>query len=592
MADFEQNNANVEEDLFAGDVVKDEGIDLSAFIGNNAKAVNAEEEEKPDTNNAKPAMTALERELEKAKHSTKGMPITQQQYEDGLEKTEFRMANDTDERREAMEARVEEQDEMMKKRMAIVPLKQYEDSTEYTRMIEEISKVEFDANGKAYFKDLVDENGNPTQPKLIRLRTEDDPPYSKENDFMLLKKDGVFGSDAGSDDDDDDIINTERSEPEKVSDDTDKAVKVIIDKTGLGGVIDLTDEEREKLVEANEIRLTQVEVLDLASITTERPEDRSSFLDNIHNYEISGTKTTICFPASGFKADMQGLTYGEIGDISLSLDSTNTDQYYKRMSIVYNKMKNISCGPFESFEDFLKGFAFTDIPLAIYGLFVSTFPEVQTVQLRCGRRSCNETFPHTYSTRDIIKLKRSADTVLEKMSELTSADPSQYDEIRAKSAVKNSKLYKLPISGYIVEMGIASVNEFIYNFIPMINEDNFRAAFGTDPNQVYLNNVLLLTTVLSVRVPKGDGSNTYIMYEGYKDILDAIYQISPEEIKILAGISAKLQRQYQVVFSFGDVVCPHCQNVTRDMDITIDELVFQTYQRLLSTEVDLTNIQL
>ena len=106
-----------------------------------------------------------------------------------------------------------------------------------------------------------------------------------------------------------------------------------------------------------------------------------------------------------------------------------------------------------------------------------------------------------------------------------------------------------------------------------------------------MNNVLLLTTVLSVRVPDPKNPGTYILCEGYKDILDAIYNINPEEIKILASISAKIQREYQVFFSFGDVVCPHCKNVTKDLELTIDDLVFQTYQRLLSTEIDLTNIR-
>ena len=106
-----------------------------------------------------------------------------------------------------------------------------------------------------------------------------------------------------------------------------------------------------------------------------------------------------------------------------------------------------------------------------------------------------------------------------------------------------------------------------------------------------MNNILVLTTVLSVRIPDRRNPGTYILCEGYKDILEAIYTINPEEIKILAGISAKIQGEYQTYFSFNDVVCPHCRNVTKEIELTIDELVFQTYQRLMSTEVDLTNIQ-
>ena len=273
------------------------------------------------------------------------------------------------------------------------------------------------------------------------------------------------------------------------------------------------------------------------------------------------------------------------------MDAVNVDKYYKRLAIIYNKMKNISNGPFDSFEDFLKNFAYTDISLAVYGLFVATFPEVQTISLRCGRNSCNKTFDWDYATRSILRLDKSDEVLLNKMAQLASADPNEYEDIYKKAAVRNSKFIKLPYSGYIVELGIASAYEFLYNFIPVIDDETFKQAFGNDINDVYKNNMLLLTTVLSVRIPKNDNPNSYILCEGYKDIVDAIYSISPEEIKIIATMSNKIQTQYQVNYSFGDVKCPHCGNVTKDLDLTIDDLVFQTYQRLISTEIDLTNIQ-
>jgi hypothetical protein len=124
-----------------------------------------------------------------------------------------------------------------------------------------------------------------------------------------------------------------------------------------------------------------------------------------------------------------------------------------------------------------------------------------------------------------------------------------------------------------------------------MDENIFKEAFGKDENHVYQNNIVLLTSVTAVRVPDPDNPGQYILYDDYKSILDAIYNIGPEEIKILAAITTKIQREYQLNFSFGDVTCPHCKNVTHNMDVTMDELVFQTYQRLISTEVDLKNIQ-
>ena len=604
---FDEKKSN---DLFSG-ITQDEDIDLQQFIRPSAipkehkennlitdsakQAINPPKNNQTESNATIKSSSPLAQELANKKNRSLGMAITKEEYEKGLERTEFRSTIESDERIHAMEQAQDEAEFILKQRYAVVPLKQYETEQEYIQMVHEITLVRFDENDNPYIEYETDNNGNRVELTMIRLRTENDPPYSKENDFLLLRREAENrerlsnGQEPISNDVPLKNDNNSNEDTSEISDDKKKVVQFIIDKTGLGADFALTEEERSKLVEANEIRLTQVEVLDIASITTVKPE-RESFTSKIHEYTLSGSKTTMSFPASGFKADMIGMTYGEIGDIALSMDSVTVDKYYKRLAIIYNKMKNISSGPFDSFESFLKNLAYTDIPLAIYGLYVSTFPEVQSISLRCGKNSCSKTFDWNFSTRSVLQLQKSDEVFLDHLKELAAADPDQYDDIYDRAAVRNIKYIKLPKCGYIVGIGIASAYEFLYNFIPVLDEQNFKDAFGEDINQVYMNNILLLTTVLSVRVPDPARPGTYILCEGYKDILDAIYNINPEEIKILAGISSKIQRSYQTYFSFGDVVCPHCKNVTEDLELTIDELVFQTYQRLLSTEIDLTNI--
>ena len=593
---FNEKNSN---NIF-DNAVKDDAMDLSEFITTPTTQKPTVETSPIDsalsdnTPKSNKELSPLAAELNRKKNAQLGATVTRKEMEDGKERTVFENPM-ADERRERMKTTMDESEMLLKQRAAIIPLKQFESSTEYSQMVHEISLVRFDETGKAYFDYEKDSNGNNVIPKFIRLRTENDPPYSKENDYLVMNRDAENARRIadGKEPIPDSVPLTAKVEDieHKEEEDTkSKTINLIIDKTGLGTDFILSEDERKKMAEANEIRLTQVEVLDIASITTEKPE-RDSFTGKINTYQLSGSKTTISFPASGFKADMTGLTYGEIADISLSMDAVNVDKYYKRLAIIYNKMKNISNGPFDSFEDFLKNFAYTDISLAVYGLFVATFPEVQTISLRCGRNSCNKTFDWDYATRSILRLDKSDEVLLNKMAQLASADPNEYEDIYKKAAVRNSKFIKLPYSGYIVELGIASAYEFLYNFIPVIDDETFKQAFGNDINDVYKNNMLLLTTVLSVRIPKNDNPNSYILCEGYKDIVDAIYSISPEEIKIIATMSNKIQTQYQVNYSFGDVKCPHCGNVTKDLDLTIDDLVFQTYQRLISTEIDLTNIQ-
>ena len=74
-------------------------------------------------------------------------------------------------------------------------------------------------------------------------------------------------------------------------------------------------------------------------------------------------------------------------------------------------------------------------------------------------------------------------------------------------------------------------------------------------------------------------------------VIDEVTKVRPEEIKIIAEYTAKYIHDYSAVFSFGDVVCTHegCHTKTENMPVTMDELVFQTYQQLMDTSVNLEN---
>ena len=499
---------------------------------------------------------------------TSGLKISNEELEKGMDGPKRNIVYN-DERMQEFEDSINELDESIKKRNAVIVLHQPKDQFEYVELISEIDKVKFDENGKAYFS-LVNEEGKPVEPKYCRIREDKEDAF----DYSVLKE----------------FEDKEKQNKEEttntISEEKKKMVEILIDKTGLGKDFMFTEEEKMKISEAETIRVNEVKVIDIAAIKAKRSQ--KSFQESINEFNTQGSRTTICFPASGFRAQMKGLTYGEYADVSLSMENVTFDQYYKRLSIIYNKMTNISSGPFENFEDFLKHFAYTDIPLAIYGMFIATEQENQQIGLRCGSESCKKSFDWQYSTRSILRLDKCADTFLKKMQEIATAPAMEYDKLKANAAVENSKVIELPSSKFAVEMGIASAYDFLYNFIPLMDENTFKEAFGDDLNEIYMNNVLLLTTIRSVYVPNGD---EYIECIGYKDILDAIYNVDPTEIQILAAYASKIQKEYEVTFAFENVVCPHCGNVTKQLDITIDDLVFQTYQQLMSTEIDLSQIR-
>ena len=568
------------------DNVLEDGEDTLADLlnGSTTKENNKKETVNMTAEDDDATLSPLERLKKQRALQQKGMVISKQELEEGRADNISADMSMNDDRLQAFADAEKDLDETLRKRAAVIVKKipnggqDGKDGIEFTEMMMEIDAVRFDANGKPYIN-LVDSNGNHVEPKYIRIRTENDPPFDPEVNEFTRNTQQVESNESNnavmdnSTNDDNDTT--------EVSDEKKKIVQVIIDKTGYGTDFAFTEAEKEKISSAETIQVREVKKIDIAAIKAKRSE--KSFQDIIKEYDYKDSRSTICFPASGFKAQMKALTYGEYSDVALSMENITVDIYYKRLSVIYNKMTNISSGPFKDFEDFLKSFAYTDIPLALYGMYMSTEDDVQDIQLACGTPSCKQRFNWKFNTRSLIRLDQSADVFLDKLRELASADASDYENIRNNSIVMSPKYIELPESKFIVELGIASAYEFLYNFIPLLNEDKFREEFG-DLTEAYLNNIMLLTSIRSINIPADDG---YIECTGYKDILDAIYNITPTEIQIINTYAGEIQGDYNMVFSFGDVKCPHCGSITKNMVVSMDDLVFQTYQRLMTTEIKL-----
>lgn len=577
------NNEITNNDFFASGGNSDEDMDLNSLFEKNTEETPEEKANIVKPKAEKP-LSPLEQMRQAQNKRGLGAIVSKADLE---EKPLKHSVFEDEERIEEFEARKQELDESFEKRKYVTVIKHPQNEADFAKMMLELDSVKINDDGTASIN-YTDKDGNLLEPEFIRLRKEGDEAFdikgaSRPNNTNVQKSsEGSKSEDASSDES---KTNDEKDNAE--DEEMKKTVQILIDKTGLGTDFILNDIEKQKVIEADEIKLTEIEFVDIESVI--KNKSNKSFQESISEYQLSSSKTTICFPASGFRAQMKGLTYGEMSDIALSMDNVTFDQYYKRLSIIYNKLTNLNIAPFESFTDFLKGFAYVDIPMALYGLYVATQSETQTIQLRCGVQTCEKGFSWTFNTRSVIRLEKCTPKFLEKMKEIATAPAVEYDNIRKNSAVLNSKYVRLPNSKFVVEMGIISAYDFLYNFIPVLDEDNFKKSFGENVSEIYKNNILFLTTVKSIMIPNSDG--TYTTCNGYKEILDAIYNIDPSDFKILAAITNKFAGEYNSYFSFGDVTCPHCGNVTHDLNMTMDELVFQTFQQLLSTNVNVENMQ-
>jgi len=558
-------------------IKRDDNIDLNALIKN------AKEKSESSAPTVQRPLSPLE-QMQKDKEKNTGMIVSNEELEKGKERTEMKNPIYNERRMADIENYMKDLDSTYEKRKHVVVTKFPQmDTPEHMEMLEEIESLTKNENGEYYFN-LRDSGGHLIEPKYVRLRTKDDPVF-EEGMTDYAPRDRQLNADISEEVVEPDEENDDENKP--LDEETKKVVEILIDKTGLGINYDFSEEEKSKIYESQEIRLTEVEFLDIESIMTASTPTRS-FKEDLQEFELTNSKTTVCFPCSGYRAQMKGMTYGELGDVSLMMDSVTFDQYYKRMTVMYNKMTNISTGPFKDFEDFLKKTAYNDIPMGLYGMYVATQPEIQQIRLQCGNKECQKNFDWKFNTRSVLRLEKCTKKFLDNMKRIATAPACDYKEIQKAAPVNNSKFIKLPDSKFVVEIGIISAYEFLYNFIPVLDENTFREQFGE--SETYLNNVILLTSIRSISVPKKDGS--YVTFKTYKDILDTLYEIHPDEIKIVSSVAAAITAEYQVTFAFDNVLCPHCGTRTESVEVSMDDLVFRTYQQSMSTQINVKNMQL
>lgn len=514
-----------------------------------------------------------------------GIKVSTEELEKGIAHAPSVDVIDRDERKDEWKAKLKEMDDTINKRQAVVLVKKPANPPEYAKMMSEIDSVVFGEDGTPHFEFVNTMTETKEEPEFVRLRK----PGESTFDFDSLEVPANERPDNTSEEKKEDSTEAnseDESDEPQLSEEDQKIVQVLIDKTGLGSEFIFNEEEKAKLSEADIIRVNEVKLIDIETIKAKKSE--KSFQDVVSTYSTKGSKVWMTFPASGFRAQMCGMSIGEYSDVSLDMENVTFDQYYKRLSIIYNKMVNPTCGEFEDFNDFLHKFAYTDIPVALYGLWIATEQEVQEMPLRCGNDTCKQSFNWKYSTRGLIQFDRCSNNFIHDMEKIIDAPASEYKKIAEEAAVNTSKYLKLEDSGFIVEMGVTSAYEFLYNFIPVMDEDKFTEAFGEDPNNTYLKNILLLPTVRTVRIPDGD---EWIIADSYKDILDALYNITPGESKIIEAYAEKITGLYTVYFGLKNIKCPHCKTITKSLNVDIDSMVFQSYQTLQNTPIDLDSMQ-
>lgn len=521
----------------------------------------------------------------------------------------LRNSFDSDERREEFDDALHDMNVSTRKANAVQVIKRPENQLQMVQMMGEIEAVSFTEEGKAIIPEGAiyiakrEESGDVETTAKLTYKTDNitsipnpapiEQSIPKTGDYVPPKKSAM------------DRVSEEETKMQAMQiitdDEKSKIVQVLIDKTGLGRDFEFTEEQNAAIEHASKIQIVEVENKELQSVRVERDLTGDlSFMETASKYQMSLAKTHIYFPISGFHADMTGLNYAELSDIALdtsgeSDDSINFNRNWRMLTVVYNHMVNPSCGKFKNFDDFLRKFSHFDLPLALYGLLVSTQPEEDSIGLNCPTENCKKLIDVKYSPRSLIDFTTASPDYLATMDKLNDARGDALYELAANSPVRTTKNIKLP-SGAIASIGPLNCYDYLYTIMSImadikkiaveIDENNGEPVNGisVDDISVKLDMMLLLYIVRGFRVPKVNDS--YVEILSPEKILEYMEKYMPiEDYRVLMAIYYKAASDYSIGFSFRNVKCPHCGTVHKSLSVNIPDLVFRIHQLLVNTSV-------
>lgn len=374
---------------------------------------------------------------------------------------------------------------------------------------------------------------------------------------------------------------TEKSEENKTDDKSD--VTILIDKIGMGTVT-FTEEERKRINFAKKIDLIEVEKRELDSIKVKKvmktPKDFSILQRNFNK-----AYSPIVALASGYTCKMKNLSAAEVMNLYQPLGSDTANSWADRWSIIYDKIVDPSIGEFKDFEDFCNKTAFTDYPMFVYGLLVSSYPEETTRSFNCTNDKCtgkpenkdDKTFETKFNNRQMFRADEMSDKQREIFTDIIHAagnyvDAKTYAE--TKGLVNQVKRVRLDKEyGIIADIYVPSISESIQRV-----HRNMRPEFtDTDTSRVLFT---IAQNIKSILIPDFDDEEATSFYEVSE--IDAVMKVmsnfSTIQLTNAMNLVQKVNEIVTLKFGISNVECPYCHQKYSAVDIDPSEELFRRVQ--------------
>ena len=350
---------------------------------------------------------------------------------------------------------------------------------------------------------------------------------------------------------------------------------VVIDKTGMGQVINFTDEEREKMKKVKSIKLKEVETIELKSIKTKKA--KTGIADRILQKRNTIKNTTIVLPISGLTMVMRGCSTFELMGL-INGDQVNVMTLVAKWTLIHSKVESTSIGKMD-FNTFLNNVASLEYDILVYGILCATFPDEDTFPLTCPL--CKSSIEHKYEMRSLLRAEEMSDKLMDMIKHV--ADNS-YTENSAKECFESSvlnteKSIQLPDSEFICTIGVQNAYSFIYDSVNAIDR----------MDEKYNQATIISSAVSKIFVPNpDDGGETYLEIDDTEDKIKLIYSLNAKDISILSTKIGEITEGLEFKFGLMDITCPNmkCRHHVNSVEVELDTILFHKYQQAMNTTID------
>ena len=348
---------------------------------------------------------------------------------------------------------------------------------------------------------------------------------------------------------------------------------VVIDKSGMGTVIDFTEEERQKLEKVKKIKLEEVETVSLETLVVKKAKKNS--LDKVLKRTNNLHTTPVVLLASGYTAVMKGCSTYELVTLFNNTDNILMDTETK-WTLIHEKIESTSLGDMD-FNTFLQNTAAIDYSIFIYGILCASYPDVDTIPLKCEK--CKKEFDHSYTVKSLIRAEKMTEETQELLGNIV--DASHMDttakEFHEQAPISLEKVIRLPLSGHVVKMYVQSGFDFIKRSIKELSNN--------DDDKIK-QSAILASLVRTIYVADPDNEGAYLEYDGVLDISKIIYTLKDTDILVLTKQGEKMIENVGIEFGLMDINCPHCKHHTDSLKLDPDSILFYKYQQALTTQID------